>query len=118
MTIDPTYEEWQEAHTRANAASGTTRSIVEAALGPCPPRTAPIGWHLNFLEVEHCPEKQRGVWVGFTDGMHRKLNPDEADEMAAALMEQADYAREMEASASSARSSTPLRSLFGSWSGR
>jgi hypothetical protein len=105
--IDPTRDEWEAARERLAEYDGADAGflLTEAALGcPCPPEPEPPRWllgeleveHCTALEVEHCPDSDRGVWVGLAGihGIHRKLTPDEADAMADALRKHARYARE------------------------
>ncbi len=97
MSIDPTREEWQAAWLRASKAvyaGAATNTIVEAALGPCPPEPAPREWRSGGLLVTG---HDNDVWVGFQRIAHEALTPDEADAMSKALAEHARYAREQRA---------------------
>jgi hypothetical protein len=89
--IDPTRKEWQAALKRANIVRvdvAPTHAIVEAVLGPCPPKPPPEPFR-SALRVL--------VWISDTGELNippQVLTPDEADAMAEALVEHADYARE------------------------
>jgi phosphosulfolactate phosphohydrolase-like enzyme len=92
MSIDPTRAEWLEASKRTSEAiyaGASDAEITEASLGPCPPEPAPEPFDKDGHTL---------VWSS-SNGIHvsrHALDPNEADAMAAALVEHAAYAREQE----------------------
>jgi hypothetical protein len=111
VSIDPTYDEWQDARRRVVTAllhppdrslEPHARALTEAALGPCPPEPAPVEWQAPgttgelspLLVTRHADGVGNEVLVGFPHIRYASLAPDEADAMAAALVEHARYARE------------------------
>lgn len=95
MTIDPTREEWQERRVLLCGKHSFSRQqadrILTTILGPCPPDPPPEPFVKGgYSLVQTWPGHQ--IYVpGFL------LTPDEADGMAASLVEHARYARAHEA---------------------
>lgn len=95
--IDPTREEWLAARERVLAlwphyAPGDTHwdKVVVAILGPCPPEPPPPHYSVG-RRVVVSPSLVKGtVWMIYVGN----ITPDEAEKVAAALIEHARYARE------------------------
>lgn len=105
MTLEPTREEWMAAHQRAVNSSfkGTTSqvtTIVEAALGTCPPEPAPEPWRwgtsitVSVVRQSAYVDGPQSYVALDTPGATHALPPEDAEEFGQALIGFAQWLRE------------------------